>query len=78
MASCSIWDEPVAQQELLCYIALPALTEQEEGMNPHKSCSEQHRYLGCSDVLGAPYDGSCWMKLATIKQIIFLLIWSQL
>jgi hypothetical protein len=56
MASRSIWDEPVAQQELLCYIVLPELTEQAEVMNPHKSRSGQHRYLGCSDVLGVP----CW------------------
>lgn len=54
MASCSIWDEQVAQQELLCYTVLSELTEQAEVMNPHKSPSGQHRYLGFSDVLGFP------------------------
>ena len=54
MASCSIWDEQVVQLELLCYTVRSELTEQAEVMIPHKSRSGQHRYLGCSDVLGVP------------------------
>jgi len=54
MASCSIWDEPAAQQKLLCYTTLSELTEQTKVMNPNKSRSGRHRYVGCSDVLGVP------------------------